>query len=35
VLRYARRMPTLYYDLYNWQVFLKTRHGERRVTGPR
>ncbi|HSC73403.1 MAG TPA: lytic transglycosylase domain-containing protein [Gaiellaceae bacterium] len=35
VLRYARRMPTMFYDLYNWQVFLKTPHGERRVTGPR
>ena len=35
VLRYARRMPELFYDLYNWQVFLKTAHGERRVTGPR
>jgi soluble lytic murein transglycosylase-like protein len=35
VLRYARRMPALFYELYNWQVFLKTPHGERRVTGPR
>jgi soluble lytic murein transglycosylase-like protein len=35
VLRYARRMPVLFYELYNWQVFLKTAHGERRVTGPR
>jgi membrane-bound lytic murein transglycosylase B len=35
VLRYARRMPALFYDLYNWQVFLKTPRGERRVTGPR
>jgi membrane-bound lytic murein transglycosylase B len=35
VLRYARRMPAMFYDLYNWQVFLKTGHGERRVTGPR
>jgi soluble lytic murein transglycosylase-like protein len=35
VLRYARRMPAMFYDLYNWQVFLKSRHGERRVTGPR
>jgi membrane-bound lytic murein transglycosylase B len=37
VLRYARTMrsdrPT-YYELYNWQVFLKTPGGERRVTGP-
>jgi membrane-bound lytic murein transglycosylase B len=38
VLRYARRMRAdrlMFYELYNWQVFLKTRHGERRVTGPR
>jgi soluble lytic murein transglycosylase-like protein len=35
VLRYARRMPAMFYDFYNWQVFLKTRHGELRVTGPR
>jgi soluble lytic murein transglycosylase-like protein len=38
VLRYARRMRVdrlMFYELYNWQVFLKTRHGERRVTGPR
>jgi hypothetical protein len=35
VLRYARRMPAMFYDFYNWQVFLKTPHGERRVTGPR
>jgi len=38
VLRYARRMRvdrTMFYELYNWQVFLKTPHGERRVTGPR
>jgi len=35
VLRYARRMPAMFYDFYNWQVFLKTPNGERRVTGPR
>jgi membrane-bound lytic murein transglycosylase B len=38
VLRYARRMRvdrTMFYELYNWQVFLKTPRGERRVTGPR
>jgi transglycosylase-like protein with SLT domain len=35
VLRYARHMPGLFYELYNWQVFLKTPRGERRVTGPR
>jgi hypothetical protein len=34
VLRYARQMHAMFYDFYNWQVFLKTRHGERRVTGP-
>jgi membrane-bound lytic murein transglycosylase B len=37
VLRYARRMREdrlLFYELYNWQVFLKTAHGDRRVTGP-
>jgi len=37
VLRYARTMQSdraLFYELYNWQVFLKTPHGERRVTGP-
>jgi membrane-bound lytic murein transglycosylase B len=38
VLRYARRIRTdrvMFYELYNWQVFLKTPLGERRVTGPR
>jgi membrane-bound lytic murein transglycosylase B len=34
VLRYTRRMPAMFYDLYNWQVFVKTAHGDRRVTGP-
>jgi Transglycosylase SLT domain len=37
VLRYARTMRAdraMFYELYNWQVFLKTRRGERRVTGP-
>ena len=37
VLRYARRMRAdraMFFELYNWQVFLKTRRGERRVTGP-
>jgi membrane-bound lytic murein transglycosylase B len=34
VLRYARTMRTAFYVLYNWQVFLKTAHGDRRVTGP-
>ena len=37
VLRYARTMHAdraMFYELYNWQVFLKTRRRERRVTGP-
>lgn len=37
VLRYARRMRVeraMFYELYNWQVFVKTASGERRVTGP-
>jgi soluble lytic murein transglycosylase-like protein len=37
VLRYARRIRadrTMFYELYNWQVFLKTPSGDRRVTGP-
>jgi membrane-bound lytic murein transglycosylase B len=37
VLRYARTMRrdrAMFYELYNWQVFLKTQRGERRVTGP-
>jgi membrane-bound lytic murein transglycosylase B len=37
VLRYARRIrsePTMFYELYSWQVFLKTPRGDRRVTGP-
>ncbi len=37
VLRYARRMRSdrrMFYELYNWQVFVKTAHGDRRVTGP-
>ena len=37
VLRYARRLQadrTLFYELYSWQVFLKTPRGDRRVTGP-
>jgi hypothetical protein len=24
----------MFYELYNWQVFVKTRQGDRRVTGP-
>ncbi len=37
ILRYSRRIvgdPTIYFALYNWQVFVKTPHGDRRVTGP-
>jgi len=36
VLRYARLMRDreLVYELYNWQVFVKTPRGDRRVTGP-
>jgi membrane-bound lytic murein transglycosylase B len=37
VLRYARRIGAdrkMFYVLYNWQVFVKTPRGDRRVTGP-
>jgi Transglycosylase SLT domain len=37
VVRYARRLGadrTMFYALYNWQVFVKTPRGDRRVTGP-
>jgi len=37
VLRYARRIGstrTMFSALYNWQVFVKTPRGDRRVTGP-
>ena len=37
VLRYARRLRadrTTFFELYNWQVFVKTARGDRRVTGP-
>jgi membrane-bound lytic murein transglycosylase B len=37
VLRYARSMRSdrvIFYALYNWQVFVKTPQGDRRVTGP-
>jgi membrane-bound lytic murein transglycosylase B len=37
VLRYARTMRrerTMFYAFYNWQVFVKTPQGDRRVTGP-
>jgi len=38
VLRYARRMRRdvrSYYAYYSWQVFVRTRSGVRRLTGPR
>jgi membrane-bound lytic murein transglycosylase B len=37
VLRYARVLRAdrvAFYELYNWQVFVKTPRGDRRVTGP-
>jgi soluble lytic murein transglycosylase-like protein len=37
VLRYAglmRRDRVVFYELYSWQVFVKTPGGDRRVTGP-
>jgi membrane-bound lytic murein transglycosylase B len=37
VVRYARRIGadrTRFFALYNWQVFVKTAGGDRRVTGP-
>lgn len=37
VLRYTRRIGAdraVFFDLYNWQVFVKTPRGDRRVTGP-
>jgi membrane-bound lytic murein transglycosylase B len=35
-LRYARHMKgDGYLLLYNWQVFVRTPSGERRLTGPR
>ena len=37
VLRYARRIASdrrMFFALYNWEVFVKTAHGDRRVTGP-
>jgi hypothetical protein len=38
VLRYARaitRSSSTYYVLHSWQVFVRTTHGLRRLTGPR
>jgi soluble lytic murein transglycosylase-like protein len=38
VLRYARAMRRsvdTYYTLQSWQVFVRTKHGLRRLTGPR
>ena len=37
VTRYARAMerdPDLFYAYYNWQVFVRTTHGDVRLTGP-
>jgi len=37
VSRYARAMerdPDLFYAYYNWQVFVRTTHGDVRLTGP-
>ena len=37
VLRYARRIrtdPRVFYDYYAWQVYVRTRAGLRRITGP-
>jgi membrane-bound lytic murein transglycosylase B len=37
ILRYARQIRadrTMFFVLYNWQVFVKTPRGDRRVTGP-
>jgi membrane-bound lytic murein transglycosylase B len=37
VLRYARRLGAdrrAFYELYSWQVFVRTPAGDRRVTGP-
>ena len=37
VLRYARRLGAdryAFYELYSWQVFVRTPGGDRRVTGP-
>jgi soluble lytic murein transglycosylase-like protein len=37
VLRYARRLGAdrrAFYELYSWQVFVRTPQGDRRVTGP-
>jgi hypothetical protein len=37
VLNHARRMAhdkRAFYEYYAWQVFVRTRHGERRLTGP-
>jgi soluble lytic murein transglycosylase-like protein len=37
VMRYARQMtrdPRTFYAYYNWQVFVLTKHGEVRLTGP-
>jgi hypothetical protein len=38
VLRFARRMAAdrrAYYALWSWQVYVRTKHGDARLTGPR
>jgi membrane-bound lytic murein transglycosylase B len=38
VLRYARHIEQdrrAYFDYYSWQVFVRTAHGDVRLTGPR
>ena len=37
MLAYARQMmkgPLLFYEYYNWQVFVATPTGDRQITGP-
>ena len=37
VSRYARQIggdPHVFYELYSWQVYVRTRSGSVRVTGP-
>jgi hypothetical protein len=37
ILTYAhriRRDPAAYYEYYSWQVFVRTKHGAKRLTGP-
>jgi membrane-bound lytic murein transglycosylase B len=38
VLRYARRMrrdPRAFWEYWSWQSFMRTRHGDRQLTGPK